>query len=118
MIPDREYKLIMNSLPIPTVDLIILSPDSTKTLLFLRKNKPAKGFYYTIGGRIIKGESPEDAIVRVADTEAGLNLNVKNVKFTGYGAQDILLVSVVLAGVSTTISFTNLLVNVAIPLIL
>ena len=32
-------------------------------------------------------------------------------KYTGYGAQDILLVSVVLAGVSTTISFTNLLIT-------
>ncbi len=34
-----------------------------------------------------------------------------SVKFTGYGAQDILLVSVVLAGISTTISFTNLLIT-------
>lgn len=34
-----------------------------------------------------------------------------NTKYTGYGAQDILLLSVVLAGVSTTISFTNLLIT-------
>ena len=34
-----------------------------------------------------------------------------NLKYTGYGAQDILLVSVVLAGISTTISFTNLLIT-------
>lgn len=32
-------------------------------------------------------------------------------KYTGFGAQDILVVSVVLAGVSTTISFTNLLIT-------
>lgn len=32
-------------------------------------------------------------------------------KYTGTGAQDILLLSVVLAGVSTTVSFTNLLVT-------
>jgi heme/copper-type cytochrome/quinol oxidase subunit 1 len=32
-------------------------------------------------------------------------------KFTGVGAQDILLFSVVLAGISTTISFTNLLIT-------
>ena len=84
MIPEDIYKTVLDKMPVATVDLIILSPDKTKTLLFLRKNKPAKGFYYTIGGRIIKGESPEDAIIRIADTEAGLNLNVKNVKFTGY----------------------------------
>jgi heme/copper-type cytochrome/quinol oxidase subunit 1 len=32
-------------------------------------------------------------------------------KYSGFGAQDILLVSVVLAGISTTISFTNLLIT-------
>lgn len=32
-------------------------------------------------------------------------------KFTGVGAQDVLLFSVVLAGISTTISFTNLLIT-------
>ena len=32
-------------------------------------------------------------------------------KFTGVGAQDVLLFSVVLAGFSTTISFTNLLIT-------
>ena len=34
-----------------------------------------------------------------------------NIKFTGVGAQDILLLSVVFAGISTTISFTNLLIT-------
>jgi heme/copper-type cytochrome/quinol oxidase subunit 1 len=32
-------------------------------------------------------------------------------KYTGVGAQDVLLFSVVLAGISTTISFTNLLIT-------
>ena len=34
-----------------------------------------------------------------------------NVKFTGIGAQDLLLVSVVFAGISSTIGFTNLLIT-------
>ncbi len=34
-----------------------------------------------------------------------------NVKFTGIGAQDLLLVSVVFAGISSTVSFTNLLIT-------
>lgn len=34
-----------------------------------------------------------------------------NTKYTGVGAQDVLLFSVVLAGISTTISFTNLLIT-------
>jgi heme/copper-type cytochrome/quinol oxidase subunit 1 len=34
-----------------------------------------------------------------------------NLKYTGMGAQDLLIIAVVLAGVSTTISFTNLLIT-------
>jgi heme/copper-type cytochrome/quinol oxidase subunit 1 len=34
-----------------------------------------------------------------------------NTKFTGIGSQDVAIVSVILAGVSTTISFTNLLIT-------
>lgn len=34
-----------------------------------------------------------------------------NIKYTGIGSQDILIVSVIFAGVSTTISFTNLLIT-------
>jgi heme/copper-type cytochrome/quinol oxidase subunit 1 len=32
-------------------------------------------------------------------------------KYTGLGAQDILIIAVILAGISTTISFTNLLIT-------
>ncbi len=34
-----------------------------------------------------------------------------NPKYTGYGSQDILITSVIFAGISTTISFTNLLIT-------
>jgi len=34
-----------------------------------------------------------------------------NTKFTGIGSQDLLIVAVILAGVSTTVSFTNLLIT-------
>jgi heme/copper-type cytochrome/quinol oxidase subunit 1 len=34
-----------------------------------------------------------------------------NTKYTGVGSQDIAIVAVILAGVSTTISFTNLLIT-------
>ena len=34
-----------------------------------------------------------------------------NIKYTGVGAQDLLLISVVFAGISSTISFTNLLIT-------
>lgn len=34
-----------------------------------------------------------------------------NIKYTGVGSQDILIISVIFAGISTTISFTNLLIT-------
>ena len=40
-----------------------------------------------------------------------MTTNSCNTKFTGIGSQDIAIVSVIFAGVSTTISFTNLLIT-------
>jgi len=34
-----------------------------------------------------------------------------NVKYTGVGAQDLLLLSIIFAGISSTVSFTNLLIT-------
>lgn len=84
MLPDREYKICLESVPICTVDLVIFDPKKEKTLLFLRNNKPAKGLYYTLGGRVFKNESPEEALKRIALAEADLNVDSTKLKFGGY----------------------------------
>jgi colanic acid biosynthesis protein WcaH len=84
MIPDSEYRVIISSVPIATVDLVIFNPDRSKTLVFKRNNKPAQGIFYTLGGRIMKNESPEQALGRICKAEGGIDLDVSNIKFSGY----------------------------------
>ena len=82
-IPDEDYKKIMEIMPIPTVDIVIFHPDKTKVLLFLRKNKPAQGYYYALGGRIHKGESLTESAMRKAKEELHLTLEENDLFFGG-----------------------------------
>lgn len=46
-------------------------------------NAPAKGYYFTPGGRIFKNESISDAISRISTNELGLTLSDQDIKFHG-----------------------------------
>ena len=50
------YNAVMHELPIPTADVLVLSHDLERTLLFNRTNKPVQSVFYSIGGRIFKNE--------------------------------------------------------------
>jgi len=74
VIPEQLYDKIVKSMPIPSVEAMIVRNDS---LLFLRrKNSPAEGQWWFPGGRIRKGESLEEALSREVKQETGLE--VKN----------------------------------------
>jgi len=71
-IPLTLYELIIDSIPIPSVEAIISKGNS---LLFLRrKNSPAKGQWWFPGGRIRKGETLEEALYREVKEETGLEV--------------------------------------------
>jgi len=66
------YELIIDVLPIPSVEAIISKDNS---LLFLRRqNSPAKGQWWFPGGRIRKGETLEEALYREVKEETGLEV--------------------------------------------
>ena len=56
MLDSNTFKTVVHSASLVSIDLIILNEDG-EVLLGKRKNKPAKGFYFTIGGRVFKNES-------------------------------------------------------------
>lgn len=58
------------ALPLISIDLCVLSDDS-RLLLGHRKNSPAKGWWFTPGGRIRKGEPFHLAMSRIAREELG-----------------------------------------------
>ena len=80
LIPAKLYKKIVSSLPIVCVDLLIWR--NRKLLLVKRKNAPLKGKWWVVGGRVLLGEDPRDAVIRKAKEEVGLEL--EKINFVGY----------------------------------
>lgn len=66
---DRQFKDSVQILPLISIDLCVISGGSI--LLGKRNNKPAEGWWFTPGGRILKGEPFNLAIRRIATNELG-----------------------------------------------
>lgn len=81
MIPLAQYKKIVQILPILCVDVIITNLRG-EYLLVKRVNEPYKGQWWVIGGRVLKGETLKQAVVRKVRQEAGLT--VKKMRPVGY----------------------------------
>ena len=77
---DETFKCIVKYAPLISIDIIVKNED--RYLLGKRVNKPAKGYYFTTGGRIYKNETIENAIIRIAKEELGIKLE-KELKFLG-----------------------------------
>ena len=92
-ISPKFYKKILEVLPVACADAVIVSRgplrsrsspasprrveagEARKPRLFLlgkRKNKPARGEWFFIGGRILKGEKLEDSLRRHIELETGI----------------------------------------------
>lgn len=65
---DADLRTILRMAPLISIDLIIRNPEG-QVLLGLRKNEPAKGYYFVPGGRIWKNESLRDAFARILRNE-------------------------------------------------
>lgn len=73
-IEDEMFRAIVEKMPIPTVDAIVL--DGDRFLLLKRNNSPAKGEWWLPGGRVRRGESLEEAVKREVLEETGLRCRV------------------------------------------
>lgn len=73
-ISNETYKEILELIPIPCVDGVIVRDG--KVLLVKRKNEPAKGMWFLPGGRILKNEKLENAVIRKTKEETGLDVKV------------------------------------------
>jgi len=74
LIPWRLYRRILETMPIPCVDIAIIANGAV--LLVRRKNAPAIGQWWLPGGRVFKGEMMKDAAVRKAREEVGIECHV------------------------------------------
>lgn len=80
MLDCDTFKTVIDSTPLISIDIIIRNGD--KVLLGKRTNKPAKGYFFSAGGRIKKNETIDIAIARIADNELNIKLE-KQLEFVG-----------------------------------
>ena len=80
MLDDQIFKTVVDSGPLVSIDILIKKDN--KILLGRRVNKPAQGYFFSIGGRINKNEVIDNAVGRIARNE--LNIELKTIpKFIG-----------------------------------
>ena len=69
-IEEQLFRKIRRALPIATVDALIVN--NNRLLLMKRRNPPMNGVWWIPGGRLLKGESLENAVLREVYEETGL----------------------------------------------
>jgi ADP-ribose pyrophosphatase YjhB (NUDIX family) len=74
MIPVEKYDEFCALMPIVCVNAIIF--DGDKVLLVRRATPPIQGEFWLPGGRILKGEHVEEALMRKVREETGLDCEV------------------------------------------
>ncbi|HBY86091.1 MAG TPA: GDP-mannose mannosyl hydrolase [Colwellia sp.] len=72
MLPLATFKTVIASTPLLSIDLIIKNSEG-KILLGKRTNRPAQGFWFVPGGRVLKDEQLDKAYVRLLKTELALD---------------------------------------------
>jgi len=73
-IPLELYKQIHSVMPMPCVDIILKRKG--EILLVKRVNKPVEGQWWFPGGRVLKGETREAAVIRKSKEEIGVDVKI------------------------------------------
>ena len=74
-LPATDFRQALSALPLVSIDLCVTDPRG-RLLLGLRRNAPARGWWFTPGGRIRKNEPLAWALQRVARHELGVPAEV------------------------------------------
>ena len=75
MLDNKTFKTIVDSTPLISIDLLVKKDN--KVLLGKRINKPAQGYFFSIGGRVYKNETINGAMIRIVSNELNFSLKLK-----------------------------------------
>ncbi|MCP4987743.1 MAG: GDP-mannose mannosyl hydrolase [Colwellia sp.] len=76
------FSTVIESTPLVSIDLVVLNKQG-QALLGQRLNRPAKGFWFVPGGRILKDEAMADAFKRLTKDELGTEYSIEQAKLFG-----------------------------------
>ncbi len=79
LIPEKQYRKIVTSVPLPCVDLVVVY--NGKFILGKRRIKPAEGGWWPPGGRVLIGEKLTDAVKRKLRDDLGIAAGYSAPKF-------------------------------------
>ncbi len=67
---DDAFRSVVASTPLVSIDLVVTNEEGS-VLLGQRLNRPAQGYWFVPGGRILKDETLDSAFVRLTQHELG-----------------------------------------------
>ncbi|WP_430462252.1 GDP-mannose mannosyl hydrolase [Thalassolituus sp. LLYu03] len=78
----QTFQVVVDSTPLVSIDLLVRD-SSGRILVGERVNRPAQGYWFVPGGRILKNESLADAFARLTESELGVRLAIADGRFLG-----------------------------------
>ncbi len=81
-LPSEVFRTVVESTPLVSIDLIVENQQN-EILLGQRLNRPAQGYWFVPGGRVLKNEALDDAFLRLTHSELGRAFERKQAQFLG-----------------------------------
>ena len=78
----QTFSTVIKSSPLVSIDLVVINQNG-QALLGQRLNRPAKGFWFVPGGRILKNESLASAFKRLTHDELGTEFAIEQATLQG-----------------------------------
>lgn len=78
----KTFKTVVASTPLVSIDLLVQDSEG-RLLLGHRTNRPAQGYWFAPGGRILKNESLDQAFNRISETELGKSFERTDARLLG-----------------------------------
>jgi len=81
-LPLGEFLEVVARAPLVSIDLIVRD-DTGRILLGLRRNAPARGYWFVPGGCVYKNETLDHAYTRIVHDELGVTAQRADARFMG-----------------------------------
>lgn len=82
MLDEETFRTVVESTPLISIDLVVRDPEG-KVLLGKRLNRPAQGYWFVPGGRVLKDETISSAFSRLTFNELGIDIPISSASYLG-----------------------------------